>query len=98
MTKRDYPRGTVVAQAVTLPGAKAVTGLSELLGALDAFIARIGGRIGARACKRDRQRQAARELALMSDYALRDIGLHRSEILSVTHNLERFERDRRLRG
>ncbi|MDH3234383.1 MAG: DUF1127 domain-containing protein [Alphaproteobacteria bacterium] len=93
MTKRDYPRGTVVTQAVTLPGASVVSGVSELFERLDAFLTRVG----ARARKRDRQRQAARELALMSDYALRDIGLHRSEILSVTHNLERFERDRRTR-
>lgn len=93
MTKREYPGGHVVAQALALPGARAITGLNVLLETLDAFLARIG----ARACRRDRQRKAARELALMSDYALRDIGLHRSEILSVTHNLERFERDRRTR-
>ncbi|HUT49033.1 MAG TPA: DUF1127 domain-containing protein [Alphaproteobacteria bacterium] len=91
MTERENRRGHMVAQATTRPGARATTGLSELFETLDAFLVRIG----VHARKRDRQRKAARELALMSDYTLRDIGLHRSEILSVTHNLQRFERDRR---
>jgi len=91
MTKREFPRGNVAAQAASLPGARAATGLSVLFEALDAFLAQLS----ARARKCDRQRQAARELATMSDHALRDIGLHRNDILSATHNLRRFERDRR---
>ena len=94
MTKPEFSRGHVVAQAAALPGVRAVTRLSEFLETLDAALTRIG----ARTCKRDHQRKAARELALMSDHALRDIGLHRSEILTVTHNLQRFERDRRIRS
>jgi len=95
MTKRDQSRETDAARAAALPSAPATTGLSEVFEALDMFL----GRLGKQARKRDRQRQAARGLGLMSDYALRDIGLHRSEILSATHNLERFPRydDRRPR-
>jgi len=93
MTKRDQTPETDAARAATRPGAPTATGLSEVFEALDMFL----GRLGKQARKRDRQRQAARDLGLMSDYALRDIGLHRSEILSATHNLERFPRydDRR---
>jgi uncharacterized protein YjiS (DUF1127 family) len=43
-------------------------------------------RVTARASTRDRQRRVALGLASMSDHALRDIGLHRSQILSVTRN------------
>jgi uncharacterized protein YjiS (DUF1127 family) len=93
MTSRGNLCGTAAAQAANLPSASAATALSAVFDTLDAFLARIG----ARARKHDRQRQAARQLAGMSDYALRDIGLHRSEILSVTHNLRRFERRRHAR-
>jgi len=93
MTKRDLSRDNTAARAATVPAARTANGLSEVFEALDAFIARLGEN----ARKRDRQRRAARELANMSDHALRDIDLHRSEILSATHNLERFKRfeDRR---
>lgn len=95
MTKRDTSRDTDAARAEVSPGATTATGLSEVFEALDAFLVRLGRQ----ARKRDRQRQAARDLGLMSDYALRDIDLYRSEILSATHNLERFKRydDRRHR-
>jgi uncharacterized protein YjiS (DUF1127 family) len=93
MTKRDTPRDRTAARAATLPGAATAAGPIEVLDALDAFFTRLGEHVR----KRDRQRKAARELARMSDHALRDIDLHRSEILSATHNLERFKRydDRR---
>jgi uncharacterized protein YjiS (DUF1127 family) len=93
MTKRDTPRDRTAARAATLPGAATATGLIEVLDALDAFFTRLGEHLR----KRDRQRRAARALTSMSDHALSDIGLHRSEILSATHNLERFKRydDRR---
>lgn len=93
MTKRDTSRDSDAVRAAASPGAGGANGLSEAFEALDAFLARIG----AQARKRDRQRRVARELANMSDHALRDIDLHRSEILSATHNLGRFKRfeDRR---
>ena len=93
MNAQGTPPRNVAAQAAALPGARAVTGLSEVYEALDLILTRLG----AHARKRDRQRRAARELGNMSDHALRDIGLHRSEILSVTHNLERFVRFERRR-
>jgi len=93
MRAQDNPRRNVAAPAAALPGAKAATGLSEVFEALDLILTRIG----AHARRRDRQRRAARELGNMSDHALRDIGLHRSEILSVTHNLDRFARFERRR-
>lgn len=93
MTKRDTSREQDAARAANLPRAETTAGLSEVFEALDAFIARLGEH----ARKRDRQRRAAQSLASMSDHALRDIDLHRSEILSATHNLKRFKRfqDRR---
>jgi len=93
MTKRDTSRDRTAARAATLPGAATATGLIEVFDALDAFITRLGEHTR----KRDRQRRAARALTGMSDHALSDIGLHRSEILSATHNLDRFKRydDRR---
>ena len=93
MTKRDTSRDTDAVRAATLPGAATATGLIEVFDALDAFFSRLGDHMR----KRDHQRKAARELGNMSDHALSDIGLHRSEILSATHNLERFVRydDRR---
>ena len=93
MKRDDISRDSKAARTANLPGAATATGLIEALDALDAFFTRLGEHVR----KRDRQRKAARELARMSDHALRDIDLHRSEILSATHNLERFKRydDRR---
>jgi uncharacterized protein YjiS (DUF1127 family) len=88
MTKRDTSRACARARTQGQPGAATATGLSEVFDALDAFLARVG----AQARKRDHQRRAARALANMSDHALRDIDLHRSEIISATHNLGRFRR------
>jgi uncharacterized protein YjiS (DUF1127 family) len=93
MTKRDTSRDSNAVRAANLSGAATASGIVEVFDALDAFLTRLGDQ----ARKRDRQRKAARALANMSDHALRDIDLHRSEILSATHNLQRFKRydDRR---
>ena len=93
MTAQRHQQGSTGPQAVAQPGMHAASGFLRLFSDVVAFLTRAN----ARARKLDRQRQAAIELTLMSDHALRDIGLHRSEILSVTHNADRFERYERRR-
>jgi len=83
----------VAGNAAVLPSTTAATGFAALLRAIGSFITRTL----ATAVEAERERRATLELARLSNHALRDIGLHRSEIQSVTHNAERFQRRRHAR-
>jgi len=80
------------AMAVPLPLAPTPRGATGIGSAIDAAGALVGRLIARRRRKRA-ERRAMRELAVLSDHALKDLGLHRSEIGSIVHGgPDRFER------
>ena len=90
MTRHRMTYRRATAQTAALPGAKAATGLSIPFGILISSMATLVEKLQ----DRHRRRRTARQLAKLSDHALRDIGLRRGDVAAVSRAPDRFRRDR----